>query len=333
MLAELILALCASAKGEPAVAVKHADSAFVFAAVGSFRDSALLFVRWLDDDARAERCAAGLPALVFNSFVAAPQWIRLPEPAGMAVIPRIHSPDVDEVRARVASQQPFVASGMLEAWPARERWASLQYFDNAIGHRLVPVEVGAAVDGPGWREEFMPLGQFLREHLAPSCSYCASVDEPPEVFASEIAYVAQHELLEQCPALRSDVSVPEPWRRVLGRPMRTNVWLGTHGTLTPCHWDSYENFLAQVHGSKRAILLAPEAAKVLYVESSAGAAASQGNVSPVNVEKPDLTRFPEFARAQPLVADLSPGDALFIPQGWWHQLRALSPSVSVNFWF
>ncbi|KAK9450783.1 uncharacterized protein V1518DRAFT_411697 [Limtongia smithiae] len=30
---------------------------------------------------------------------------------------------------------------------------------------------------------------------------------------------------------------------------------------------------------------------------------------------------------------LAPGDALFIPAGWWHYVKSLSPSFSVNFWF
>ena len=30
---------------------------------------------------------------------------------------------------------------------------------------------------------------------------------------------------------------------------------------------------------------------------------------------------------------LGPDDALFVPCGWWHYVRALTPSFSLNFWF
>ena len=71
-------------------------------------------------------------------------------------------------------------------------------------------------------------------------------------------------------------------------------------------------------------------------------ATAQGNVSAVDVEAPlgdpadaasTAARFPLFARAQPYDVLLGPGDAVFIPKGWWHYVRALTTSASVNFWW
>lgn len=232
-----------------------------------------------------------------------------------------------------AARQPFVTSGCLEAWPARAHWGSLAYLDHVAGHRLVPAEVGAVVGGADWHEELIPFGQFLRSLLAPSCAHCANEVDAPLLYDGQIAYLAQHELLDQCPTLRNDIALPEAWREVFGHASRTNVWLGTHGTVTPCHWDSYDNCLAQVHGSKVVFLLAPEAKSYLYTDRAAGDTAAQGNLSPVNVEAPNLTEYPAFSQAQVYVCQLAPGDCLYIPEGWWHQVRALSPSFSVNFWF
>lgn len=68
-----------------------------------------------------------------------------------------------------------------------------------------------------------------------------------------------------------------------------------------------------------------------------GAAAStraQRNISAVDVEAPDLARFPLFAHAQGAAQVLlAPGEMLFLPAGHFHHVRALTPSVSVNFWF
>jgi len=332
MLAELLLGLCAESRSDAATAIARADNAFVFAAPGAFRDVAQLFVRWLDGEAREQRQAkSGLPASA--SFGSAPRWLRSAWPAGAAAVARWNAPDREGLYKLVQEGVPFIVTGALASWPARERWASLAYLDSCVGHRIVPVEVGAKVGSSGWREELMPLWCFLSAYLAPSCEHCSRWLEPRERYEAGVAYLAQHELLEQCPALRGDVGVPDPWRKVLGKPTRTNVWLGTHGTVTPCHWDSYDNFLAQVQGTKRAVLLAPAERARLHADASAGGTSSQGNVSPVDVEDPDLERFPDFAQARRLVAELAPGEALFIPQGWWHQVRALTASLSVNFWF
>lgn len=53
----------------------------------------------------------------------------------------------------------------------------------------------------------------------------------------------------------------------------------------------------------------------------------------VDVENPDLERFPKFAEAPFLSCVLSPGELLFIPVKHWHYVRALDLSFSVSFWW
>jgi [protein]-arginine 3-hydroxylase / protease len=60
---------------------------------------------------------------------------------------------------------------------------------------------------------------------------------------------------------------------------------------------------------------------------------SQGNISAVDVEAPDLQRFPEFQDAAYVHTIMRPGDMLFIPARWWHFVKSLSTSTSVTFWF
>lgn len=139
------------------------------------------------------------------------------------------------------------------------------------------------------------------------------------------AYLAQHELFEQCPLLRADIPVPSAWHQVLGAPSRCNAWIGTRSTVTPCHWDSYDNFLSQLQGFKRVALLPPTAHLPVEAKSGTGA---QGNVSPVDLEARDVD-----VKAEVIWVDLSPGHVLFMPSGWWHQVRGLTPSISVNFWY
>ena len=59
------------------------------------------------------------------------------------------------------------------------------------------------------------------------------------------------------------------------------------------------------------------------------------NFAMVNVEMPDLSRFPALRRARALEAILEPGDVLWLPRYWWHyvhQLDAPSENISLNFW-
>jgi ribosomal protein L16 Arg81 hydroxylase len=45
----------------------------------------------------------------------------------------------------------------------------------------------------------------------------------------------------------------------------------------------------------------------------------------------DLTRHPKLAKIRFHEFIVNPGDILFIPIGWWHQVTALDFSVSVTY--
>ena len=68
----------------------------------------------------------------------------------------------------------------------------------------------------------------------------ASVQQWPD---AEVAYIAQHPLFDQLPSLLADFEQPE---LMGGEAVEMNAWIGTRGTVTPLHYDSYDNFLAQV---------------------------------------------------------------------------------------
>ena len=60
-------------------------------------------------------------------------------------------------------------------------------------------------------------------------------------------------------------------------------------------------------------------------------------MSPVDIEDPDLDRFPRFADARRMHCSLGPGDVLFMPAFWWHEVQSFPDSLerrnlAVNFW-
>ncbi|WP_221191196.1 DUF6065 family protein [Sphingomonas sp. BK580] len=103
------------------------------------------------------------------------------------------------------------------------------------------------------------------------------------------------------------------------------LWVGPSGTFTPLHHDLTNNLLVQVTGTKRLHLLPP---------SETASLANRRHVfSDVHdIEDPErLALYPAAAEARRYVVDLRPGDALFIPVGWWHQVRSLSFSVTLTY--
>ncbi|XP_037567342.1 tRNA wybutosine-synthesizing protein 5-like isoform X2 [Dermacentor silvarum] len=91
------------------------------------------------------------------------------------------------------------------------------------------------------------------------------------------------------------------------------------------HYDVMDNFLIQVKGKKKAVLFHPNDFEYLYI---------QGDKSRVlDVECPDLEKFPKFQKATRYEATLNSGDILFIPALWFHNMTALDFGIAVNvFW-
>ena len=110
-------------------------------------------------------------------------------------------------------------------WPALEKWRDLGWWEAQFGHRSVPLEVGSHTDG-SWHEKVVSVSEFV-----------ASLRT-----GTEVVYCAQHTLFTHLPALCDDFDVPEC---VKGRVTRVNAWLGSSGTRTPLHFDSYDGAWVQ----------------------------------------------------------------------------------------
>jgi hypothetical protein len=96
-----------------------------------------------------------------------------------------------------------------------------------------------------------------------------------------------------------------------------------------------EGINCTVIGRKRFTFFPPDQLANLYVgplELSPGGQPT----SMVRVSAPDLERYPRFAQALAAAetAEIEPGDAIFVPSLWWHNVEALEPvNFSINFWW
>lgn len=120
---------------------------------------------------------------------------------------------------------------------------------------------------------------------------------------------------------------------MLGPGVGPRLWLG-HASNVSCHFDTMDNVACVVAGRRRFTLYPPEAIGDLYVGPIDNTMAGQ----PVSLAAAaaDKSPFPRFAKAQAmaLTAELEPGDALYMPKLWWHQVEGLSPlNGLVNYWW
>ncbi len=114
----------------------------------------------------------------------------------------------------------------------------------------------------------------------------------------------------------------------------TSLWVGNHSHIA-AHYDNADNLACVAAGKRTFTLLPTEQVNNLYVGPLEFTPAGQA-ISLVDFNNPDFTRFPRFKEAaeKAQTATLTPGDAIYIPALWWHQVSATQPfNVLVNYWW
>ncbi len=155
-------------------------------------------------------------------------------------IPRVSNIDLDAfLETYLIPGRPVIITNYIDDWPAMASWPNMEYWRSIARLRAVPVEVGGEYTSDGWGQRLMTMDEFISHHIEGSGG----------------GYLAQHELLEQIPALKRDVLTPE-YTSMLREDeeeesythggVKTNIWFGPAGTISPCHTDPYHNLLAQV---------------------------------------------------------------------------------------
>ena len=115
--------------------------------------------------------------------------------------------------------------------------------------------------------------------------------------------------------------------RLLSGANTLEIFFGSPGAQFPyVHYDymSLHAFITQLYGQKEFTVIPPSQTPYVYPKP--------GNtwVSEVDdVWHPDLEKYPLFAKATPVRFVVGPGETLFIPCGWWHTARSLTPTISV----
>jgi hypothetical protein len=254
------------------------------------------------------------------------RWTLAPgEPLPLA---QLMAEQVPTILAGHARHWPLVAAGL--AGPA----AAMAVLRRHDGGRPVvayhaPPEAGGrffyddglqAMNFVGRRE---PLGDVLD-------AIAAGLDDPH----APAIYVGSTDLDGYLPGFRAenDLALPPPPPGY--PPALASIWLGNR-TIAATHWDMSNNLACSLVGRRRFTLFPPDQVHNLYpgpLEPTPGGQV----VSMVDLRAPDLRRHPRFAEALAAaqVAELEPGDVLFYPALWWHNVEALAPfNAMVNYWW
>lgn len=151
------------------------------------------------------------------------------------------------------------------------------------------------------------------------------VEKPPSMYAGALPFP------QFFPTLSIDCPMP-----LLGPEVASKVslWIGNQ-TRTAAHWDLPQNLACVVAGKRRFTLFPIKELKNLYIGPLDYTLAGQP-ISLVDFDNPDLSTYPRFAQAvkSAQVADLEPGDVLYMPSLWIHHVKSLTPiGMLVNFWW
>ena len=209
--------------------------------------------------------------------------------------------------------RPVVLRGYANTWSALKKW-TLEHLTKTYGH----VEVSITDDRLTNPNYDMEHQKHTRQILLSDFIQQVSKNE-----SGNNAYmVANNRVIErpEMSSLIDDVHYdPELFDAQKWRGSSA-FWLGPEGTVTPLHHDTCNILFVQVQGRKVFRLFSP-----LELDLLTHARSMYADIDP---EAPDHDRHPNFSSVGAYQTTLNPGDAIFLPIGWWHHVRALDISIS-----
>ena len=202
-------------------------------------------------------------------------------------------------------------TGLVDHWPALKLWTP-DYLEQKVGDALVELQGhrGSSADYELFKERHQRRVP-MREVVAA----IRKLDSSNDFYVTAYNDTTNKQTLAPLWDDLAPVSILKPTGGRDGF-----FWFGPKGTLTPLHHDLTNNLLVQVLGRKRVLMVPPwELERVrnhLHCFSSV-----------------TLAELQEGGEGVPDVVEclVGPGEAVFLPVGWWHHVEALDVSISMSF--
>ncbi|MGL4767374.1 MAG: cupin-like domain-containing protein [Formosimonas sp.] len=220
------------------------------------------------------------------------------------------SPD-DFHRLYVKPQKPVVIERLTHDWPAYERW-HFEYIKAQAGEQIVPLYNNEPVSHTKKVNE-----PDAKMRLADYIDQLQSGQTQLRIFL--------YNLIKNVPSLQGDIRFPNLKMKLLkGLPF---VFFGGKDVNVFMHYDiDYANILHfHFAGEKRCVIVPPEQTPLMYKVPYANICRED-----IDFDNPDFARWPALRQLQPLVADLKHGEMLYMPEGYWHYMKYLTPGFSMS---
>lgn len=236
------------------------------------------------------------------------------EADGGFALDTLEAPDPDFFyRHHYEANRPAKLTAIIDHWPALARW-SLDHFARVAGDAVVEAQVERECD---------PDYELAKDDHRRLVRFGELVDWLRKDEASNDIYLTAYNSGTNAAALAPLWDDMAPIALLdTARERDGFFWLGPKGTLTPWHHDLTNNLLVQVMGRKRVRMAPPWAFDRMknsrhcfsdWANEALPSGAGDSDIPPV------------------LETIIGPGEAIFLPVGWWHQVEALDLSASMSF--
>lgn len=211
----------------------------------------------------------------------------------------------------VKKQKPVVIEQLTADWPAYEKW-NFEYMRDLAGDQTVPLYDDRPVshkDGFNQAHAHMKMSDYINLLESKPTNY--------RIFL--------YNLIKQVPKLREDFKWPEIGLSLVKQlPM---LFFGGQGSRVFMHYDiDYSNILHfHFQGVKQCVLFAPDQTPYLYKIPFALISHES-----MDLDNPDFDKWPALEKANGLVTQLKHGEMLYMPEGYWHYMKYLTPGFSMS---
>lgn len=210
--------------------------------------------------------------------------------------------------------RPVLIAGAIDDWQALSLW-SPDYFKARHGSR--PVRV---------LDRVYSLRRDARYETMELRAYVDKMRNGPD---SQRYYLEQWDPFSYAPELKAHVRSPAYVRASSALPPR--CWMGSPGVLTPLHADLFHNLFAQIHGKRSVLLVRSKDGRRLGQPALHDEAVY--SEPPLDIESVEARQRLTALGVHAIQCVLEPGDLLFVPGGWYHQVRSLTETIMANFFW
>ena len=227
-------------------------------------------------------------------------------------IPRVKTiTKEDFINLYFKPQKPVVIEHFIDNWPAYAKW-NLEYMKDIAGDKTVPLYDNRPVD---YKDN------FNEPHVTMKMSdYKDLLKKEPTKFR-----VFLWNILKEVPQLQKDFSYPDFGLRIMkNMPM---LFFGGRDSYTFMHYDIDLANIFHFHfnGKKEIILFDQNQNKYLYKIPY-----SLITREDIDFSNPDFKKWPALKRAKGYVTELNHGETLYMPEGYWHYMKYVTPGFSMS---